>query len=375
MTGKILGMRAGAGALVALFLIGGCDLVLSLDRSSTAMKVDVAHVHSCAIVDGEAWCWGDNFHGELGDGTNDDHLLPVRATITDPVVSIATGGESTGGAFSCALTTDHRVLCWGTNGVGQLGDGTTGGSRGMPDTVANLEDVMEIDLGASHACVRLGDGAIECWGDNQFGQVDTTQPSDPIPQPHEVPVIAGAVALSVGTTHSCAIDGDRAVWCWGDNTTGAIADVGATMLGPTEVVEMAGADRVFAGEGVTCAIVNGDGVCRGLAKNNESSIATVPDPRVYAGTQSNAIVVDVDGVISGVGINQFGELGLGDMTQRNEPIEIQNLPPFAELAMRAHTCARATDDSIWCWGRNSNGQVGNGQSMNSVSLPTQLTFE
>lgn len=128
--------------------------------------------HTCAATDGEAWCWGWNERGQLGNGAIcemgdeacSERPLPERVRFDGPVEQIEGGSQ-----FTCLLS-EGRVLCWGANDVGQLGDGTRA-SRALPAPVAGIDDAIAITCGANHACAILAGGRVSCWGRNAQGQL------------------------------------------------------------------------------------------------------------------------------------------------------------------------------------------------------------
>ena len=126
-------------------------------------------IHTCAVTkEQRLMCWGDNSQGQLGVGTFTDHLGPVlvKGIRRFPVWSVAAGD-----LFTCAIVGDaQRVVCWGQNSDGQLGDGTTT-NQNVPVFVQGLRNVAQIGAGARHACARLDNGRVKCWGDNSFGQL------------------------------------------------------------------------------------------------------------------------------------------------------------------------------------------------------------
>jgi alpha-tubulin suppressor-like RCC1 family protein len=144
----------------------------------------------CALSrDGSVRCWGENKHGELGDGTLVDAPLPTTGPI-GPYTTIAAGDTHV-----CALTVDRHVDCWGNNDSGELGDGTVTRSS-TPVRVANVEDATALMLTAITSCALHGDGGVSCWGSNLTDVVE----------------LSGRTAL-----HACAIKRDDTIWCWGNN--------------------------------------------------------------------------------------------------------------------------------------------------------------
>lgn len=175
--------------------------------------------HSCAVRAGGVYCWGDNLAGQLGDGTGNPSNLPVR------VKSFRTGGlDVTAGSFhSCAATTGGAAFCWGDNGSGQLGDGTTDG-RYVRVRMARLRGAEAVAAGYGHSCAMTGGGVVRCTGLNDWGQRgDGT--NDTALEPLPIRGLRGKVAaISTSYRHSCAVTGDGRVYCWGYNVHGELGD-------------------------------------------------------------------------------------------------------------------------------------------------------
>jgi alpha-tubulin suppressor-like RCC1 family protein len=124
--------------------------------------------HACAVkTNGEVWCWGENFAGELGDGTNHNNPVPVMVkNFEGGIQAVAVGGSHT-----CALTKAGGVKCWGGNSSGQLGDGTTTDRKSPVDVTGLSSGVIAVAAGGSHTCAVLTGGAVKCWGLNKNGQL------------------------------------------------------------------------------------------------------------------------------------------------------------------------------------------------------------
>ena len=141
-------------------------LVALLPFGAEAVSVSLGDDHSCALLDdGKVMCWGKNNYGQLGDGSNTDRSSPVEVSGLLNAQSIALGSS-----HSCALLTDGKVMCWGYNSKGQLGDGTTS-ARIFPVQVSGITTATGIAVGSEHSCAVLADGKVMCWGSNSEDQI------------------------------------------------------------------------------------------------------------------------------------------------------------------------------------------------------------
>jgi alpha-tubulin suppressor-like RCC1 family protein len=198
-------------------------------------RVAAGSFHTCALTTaGGVKCWGSNGSGQLGDGTTTPRLTPVDVSgLSSEVSAIATGLF---GSHTCALTTGGGVKCWGNNFSGQLGDGTT--TQGLtPVDVSGLSSgVSAIAAGTGYTCALTTGGGIKCWGDNVFGQLGdgtTTQRLTPVDVSG---LSSGVSAIAAGTEHTCALTTGGGVKCWGRNSTGNLGDGTTTQrLTPVDV--------------------------------------------------------------------------------------------------------------------------------------------
>jgi alpha-tubulin suppressor-like RCC1 family protein len=140
--------------------------VLGLESSVAGVTVGV--FHACAWkLNGEAWCWGENSFGQLGDGTQINTPIPVQ------VIGLGGGVKAmaAGGSHTCAVLVGGDVKCWGSDDFGQLGDGSTT-AQPAPVSVSGLNGTaVGIAAGGGHTCVLLQSGGVRCWGSNQSGQL------------------------------------------------------------------------------------------------------------------------------------------------------------------------------------------------------------
>jgi alpha-tubulin suppressor-like RCC1 family protein len=326
--------------------------------------------------------------------------------VGDPIVEVAAGGRHT-----CAHRSSGRVLCWGSNYGGQLGDGTTE-DRLAPTTVVDLSDAVQIQAGLYHTCARRRDGSVVCWGDNTLGQIgDGTCSNRSVGcpagadrlRPTPVAGLADAVEIAVGVVHTCARRGDGHVFCWGSNDAGAIGDgtcssrvgpvsafgpqpacSGTDRWSPTEVMGLTDAVEITAGGAHTCARrASGEVLCWGgnLPGGISRAFPLGSGGAVGDGTTTNRLVptpvlgltgavqlttgathscaLRAGGDVACWGGNFYGGLGDGTTMTRLVPTPVPALADVVEIrASRWHTCARLGSGGVRCWGANDQGQVG-----------------
>ncbi len=196
-------------------------------------------------------CWVYNQLGQLGDGTLSDRDLPVKVAGLSSATSVVAGYQHT-----CALLQDQSVSCGGDNTFGQVGDGTTS-TRSVPATVANLSGVRSLALGYGHTCALLATGRVSCWGSTAYGVLGNGV-VDPgtVPVPIEISAVQDVSAIAAGYRHSCSLGNDGKVRCWGGGSLGQLGtgSYPASQPVPSEVLLGAPATDIRAGYEFTCAL-------------------------------------------------------------------------------------------------------------------------
>ncbi|MFN8490070.1 MAG: CARDB domain-containing protein [Caldilineaceae bacterium] len=202
--------------------------------SSGVQTVAAGFYYNCAVTTGQsAVCWGENFSGQLGDGTTDMRMRPVNVSgLTSGVQAIEPSYYHT-----CALTTDGGLKCWGVNTYGQLGDGTTTDRLTPGDVQGLTSGVQAVAAGPNHTCAITTGGGVKCWGwgialGDAIG-VDRATPSD------VYHLNSGVQAISAGFAHTCAVTASGGIKCWGDNAWGQLGD-GSTSSGSDAPVDVIG---------------------------------------------------------------------------------------------------------------------------------------
>jgi alpha-tubulin suppressor-like RCC1 family protein len=277
-------------------------------------------------------CWGTNSLGQLGDGS----LLPKNVPVDTSGLSNGVVALAAGYGHTCALLLGGGVKCWGMNSYGQIGDGTTT-QRNTPVDVSGLTSgVMALAVGSFHTCALMVGGAVKCWGYNSYGQLGDgtgTQRNSPTPV---FGLSAGVIAMTAGDNHTCARTSGNVV-CWGQNWFGQLGN-GTTATYSQPVIASAlpsGITALAAGYGHTCATTNGSAICWGL--------------------------------------NDSGQVGDGTWVQRTLPQAVEGLASGV-VALRAsyyQTCALLSSGRPTCWGSDSSGQLGLGTIVRR-STPTNI---
>ena len=298
------------------------------------------------------------------------------------VVSIARNVE---GIHACALTTTGGVQCWGGNGSGQLGDGSTT-SSGSPVNVSGLGSrVVAIALGNFHSCALTAAGGVKCWGNNDFGQLGDGSIT-PSPTPVDVSgLTSGVVAIAGGEFYSCALTLGGGVKCWGDNIFGQLGN--GTNNNASVAVDVIGlnsrVDAIFSGGDRTCAIIAatggakcwGNNVNGGIGDNSTTDRSVPTDvTNLTAGVamlsvgNEHTCAVTTAGAAFCWGDNSQGQLGEGTTTGSLVPVPVSTLGSGVRsiTAGFAHTCAVTTSGGAKCWGDNSSGEIGDGTTDNRL---------
>lgn len=321
----------GGGALGDDSLTDRTQPVPVANLTSGVVAVQPGGFHTCAMDQfGAVTCWGVASGGRLGDGTTSDKLIPTPVMGLGPGIAAAI---SAGGSGGCALTRGGEVRCWGENVHGEVGDGTKA-PRLAPTLVADLgTSALDVSFGGSHACALMRGGTVRCWGDNGDGQLgDGTQ--DERTRPVLVTGLFDVTRISAGEQHTCAIRAGGEVWCWGDNAGQQLGLPATDAFRPTpvKVSGLAGATEVTAGGAHSCALLGGGEVqCWGANESGQLGDGTLqgrpapaPVMQLSGGTSVSAgHAHSCARTQSGTrcwGNNESGQLG--DGTQMNRPIPV-----------------------------------------------------
>lgn len=347
--------------------------------------------HVCAVAGDELRCWGDNGSGQLGDGTSFPSNQPGSDVGLRGVSSLQLGDD-----FSCA-TTGAGVSCWGDNSFGQIAQGPLAGSTAPLQVMAPVTIGDGLGVGSRHACAPeeglcLSPGPcthdLYCWGDNAAGQLGdgTISPRDAATR---IDFSDTLYRFAGGRDFSC-FDTFSGLYCWGSNGSGQLG-LGDTTprTTPTVVIPRApfasGLRSIVAGGGHACALDaaraltcwgdNADGQIGDGTSGNIRPAAvpvTVGDGSgevlsVALGSHHSCALLD-DGTVWCWGANESGQLGDDTTTPRSTPVQVPLDEDAVEVVTgHAFSCARTISTFVFCWGANSSGELGDGSGSDSTS--------
>ena len=238
--------------------------------SSGVTDIAAGGHHTCAIKSGALFCWGYNGSGQLGDGTTIDRNIPVAVQyMSSGVTAITLSNHNTFSHRTCAIK-NSALYCWGDNYTRALGYTTSQTCSRyynypcslLPGLVTNMSsNVTAVDAGADHTCA-VRNGALYCWGSNLVGQVGDGTHNSTRPTPVAVLNMSNNVtSVSAGNSHTCAIR-SSALYCWGSNLAGEIGDGTTTLRTVPAAVQNMGNNvtATSAGAHYTCAIKSAEEV-------------------------------------------------------------------------------------------------------------------
>ncbi|MDR0770845.1 MAG: hypothetical protein LBE75_06555 [Burkholderiales bacterium] len=375
--------------------------------SFTQLSTGSLSGHFCGIgADGLAYCWGNNTHGQLGNGSTTDSSVPVAVDTTGALSGQTIKQIATGHVHTCALAADDQAYCWGYNAFGQLGNNSATASP-VPvavntDGALSGQPLKQIAAGYLHTCALAADDRAYCWGDNDSGKLGNNSTAD-----STVPVAvvtSGALSgqtlkqIVAGSYHTCALAADDRAYCWGGNNHGQLGNNSTHTPSPVPVaVDTAGAlsgqtlKQIATNDRHTCALAADDqAYCWGrndygqLGNNSTAASSPVPVAVVTTGALSgqplqqiaagylHTCTLAADDQAYCWGLNSTGQLGNGSTTDSSVPVAVDTTGALSGQALQQiaagdyHTCALAADGRATCWGYNAFGQLGNDSTADST---------
>jgi alpha-tubulin suppressor-like RCC1 family protein len=302
----------------------------SLSSALAAGSVADGNTHAAlATPDGRVLTWGRNSNGKLGDGTLTDRRTAAAINNLTGVIAVSAMAE-----HNLALTLDGRVYAWGDNLFGQLGDGSTADRR-LPVLVPSLIDIVQVRAGVDHSLALTADGQVFAWGTGFDGQLGNGSMDLSSPVPSLVGGLPPVKFIAAGDDTSYAVTTDGAVYAWGLNDWGQLGD--GTLIDratPTLIAVLSDIDAVEAGE--------------------YHALARTRDGRTFVW-----------------GANDFGQYGIGSISPGpvTTPVEIAGFSSAAFSVSWGSTMALRVDGALLAWGYNTNGEIGDGTTTHR-ELPT-----
>lgn len=301
---------------------------------AVAGTVDTGGEHVCALsTTGAAYCWGMNNDGQLGNGTTTNSLVPVAVSGGHTFVALSSGGRLT-----CAIDNSDAAWCWGNGSFGALGDGN-GSHSSVPVAVAGGHSFTDISAGDGTVCAIDSSNDAWCWGVGYYGGIGDGNTTDRT-TPRAVTGGHDFTTIATESRHVCAITTSNAAYCWGQNSNGQVGNGNTTQQNsPAAVTGGLSFSTLSTGEDHTCAITTAHaGYCWG-----------------YGGQ---------------------GQMGNGGTSGDNtSPVSVTGGLLFDSIASgRKASCAITSSDLAYCWGTDSSGFLGNGGTNVSVSSPTATSF-
>lgn len=367
--------------------ISGKPIIREIEFSSSSMaylktRMSICSTHACAITStGSVKCWGNNYSGQLGDGTYVNSTTPVSVEGITDAVSVSVNNAHIGGAHSCALLSGGGIKCWGNNDFGQLGDGSTDSSP-SPVYVSGITDAVSISSGTDSTCAISSGGEAKCWGAN-----DITL--EAILTPRLVPGVSDVVAISAGGWHTCVVTGGGEVKCWGSNMNGNLGDGSSSDYSLTPVTVAGIADAInVSSSWHTCALLKSGGVkCWGAGSEGQLGAGAYVNssiPIAVAGISDAVEVINGDGSSCAIlksgnikcwGYNGYGKLGNGNTSSQSSPVSVLGLDNAVAVGNgESYTCSLLSSGAAKCWGNNWAGNLGDGTNVSSMSPVTVLGF-
>jgi alpha-tubulin suppressor-like RCC1 family protein len=354
---------------------GDASIEASVDAGPDAAKVDITPFHnrialgastSCAIDSaGETKCWGDNYVGQLGIGSD------TPETSLQPL-SVSTLGASAralfGGAVAeCAVLKDGHAVCWGDSVFGEFrGQGAVHAIAYAPFDTPGLSSVAAMAVGTYFHCALNTEGGVKCYGLNSSGQLGSGTLDDGF-VPANVLDLGPSTALSASQSgfFACAVTVAGAAKCWGSNARGQLGnDSSDDAPAPVAVKGLeSGVTRVAAGRDHACALANGKTYCWGDNSHNQLGDGSGLDqksPIVVAGLppleEIAAGAAHTCGLTASGAVHCWGSAESG--TPSNVPYEVIASGVVEIAAGGHHSCALSSDSTLRCWGNDDSGQLG-----------------
>jgi alpha-tubulin suppressor-like RCC1 family protein len=336
--------------------------------------------HTCMVRSGKVLCWGNGIEYKLGNDTATNSARPVQTITANSGVTALTGTER----YSCAVILGG-AQCWGADTDAPFLGFDSRGYSLTPRTVFGPNSgVTAIATGQNHRCVVIASG-VQCVGANSSGQLGIGSTSYQLLRPVQTtPPNSGVVAVAAGLAHSCALK-NGGVWCWGANNNGQLGNGNTTnsSLPIQTIADASGVTALVIGSEHSCVVKDGGVQCWGANSNGQlgngaTANSSIPVQTIPAGSGVVALAAGqshtcalISGGVQCWGLNERGQLGNGETIQSTRPVQAigQNSGVSAIAVGTSHSCA-VIYTGVVCWGANDSGQLGDGAFVQSA-FPVQ----
>jgi alpha-tubulin suppressor-like RCC1 family protein len=375
---------------------------VQLAAGELARTLDMGLWHACVIIqNGQMRCWGGNQSGQLGNGATTNALTPVSPLLSgNPITkvrAISAGGDyvntTTFYGTTCAVQSSGNAYCWGQNGNGQLGNGNN--TQQLTAVYANDNFVQGVSVGHQHSCFLKDKGTVQCTGNDSDGRLGNGANVDASTPVAVVNLFSkeGSTQVTGQYNSGCSRMSNGHVYCWGQNNSGQLGngttmstDVGypltAVSVGGSALFDILNVSMMY---DHACAVrSNGNVVCWGYDANGElgdggtasenqavATLAVTDAVQVTTGVNHSCALI-VDGTVKCWGYNGYGQLGNGTTTSSGAVVVSGIANAIAIAGQYYSTCALLVDGTAKCWGNNADGQLGNGMTTAS-SVPVVVT--
>lgn len=311
------------------------------------VDVDLGDYHTAAVKeDGSLYVWGDNYYGQIGDGTVGSTAVTEPKKVMEDVKTVRLGGYTCG-----AIKKNGSLYMWGNNDYGQTGIG----SEEYYVTPAKIaENVAMLALGASNTALLKENGDMWIWGWNAYGQVGNGMENQYTADMTKI--FDSVETMGLGNGYCGAITKEGKLYLWGDNTRGQIGNgTNTPQLTPLCILE-----HLFEKE------TEQEKVTTWVNKGERQGILALG--------YDHSGVVKEDGTLWMWGANTYGQLGDGTYVDRSSPVCVMEHVAFVALG-DSFTAAIKKDGTLWTWGKNDSGQLGMGVVNESISNPVKIMSE
>lgn len=334
---------------------------------------------------GAVYVWGDNSVGQLGDGTTTDSHEPILLNGLSGIISVAAGN-----GHMVALTENKTVYTWGTNTYGQLGNGTTTLSN-TPAEIVDLSGIASVAAGSDHTVAVSESGSVYTWGRNNLGQLGNGGIIDSS-APAILNSLSGVTSAAAGSTHTVVLTTEGIIYTCGNNAYGQLgneykefrktpilvdelSDVTAIAVGNLSTVALKSDGTVWTWGNNTAGQLGYD-LPEGLrvkASSEAAQVSGLSDIKAIASGCSHTVALGTDGTVYTWGDNRLGQLGDDTTTSRQTLSAVSSLSGIKAIAAGGSTTfALAENGTVYAWGDNTYGQLGNGTTENS-SVPLEIS--